>query len=80
MDYDADSDSVDEFSSGDEAPLSFLDFDEAEPDDPEREADLEEDGEEAEEEGDDQEEDEDPPVSSSSGQGPIVEVAGTPAW
>ena len=86
VDYDADSDSVEEFSSGDEAPMDFLDFDESEfPEDPQGEAALEaaaeEEGEETEEEGDEDEEDEDdPPVASSSGQGPIIEVAGMPSW
>ncbi len=84
MDYDADSDSVEEFSSGDEAPMDFLDFDESEfPEDPQSEAVLEAEleGEETEEGGDENEEDEDdPPVASSSGQGPIVEIAGMPSW
>ena len=86
MDYDADSDSVEEFSSGDEAPMDFLDFDESEfPEDPQSEAALEEElaeeGEETEEEGDEEEEEEDDsPVASSSGQGPIVEIVGMPSW
>ena len=82
VDYDADSDSVDEFSSGDEAPMDFLDFDEIEPEDPQTGADLEEGIEETGEEADDEDEedDEEPSVASSSGQGPIIEVAGMPSW
>ena len=83
VDYDADSDSVDEFSSGDEAPMDFLDFDEAIPEDPQREADLEEGIQDTEEGAEDEvedEEDDEPSVTSSSGQGPIIEVAGMPSW
>ena len=80
LDYDADSDSIDEFSSGDEAPMDFLDFDETEPEDPVRGADVGEETGETDEEGDDLEEGEDAPIASSSGQGPIIEIAGRPSW
>ena len=74
--------------------MDFLDFDESEsPEDSQSEAVLEaeagEEAEETEEEGndedeedddEDEEDDDDPPVASSSGQGPIIEIAGMPSW
>ena len=75
MDYDADSDSMDEFSSGDEAPASFLGYDS---EDQSREA-ATQDG-QAEEEESELEEDEDPPIASTSGEGPFIDIAGMPSW
>lgn len=86
VDYDADSDSVDEFSSGSDGnPMDFLDFDadeqgtEAEP---EAEGGAAEGEEEEEEEDfdDDDDDDDEPPVASTSAAGPTIEVAGMPSW
>jgi len=75
VDYDADSDSMDDFSSGDDAPLDFLEFD-ADGLDLEAEAEAEAEPEEEEniEDGDD------PLVASTSGEGPVIEMAGMPPW
>ena len=73
MDYDADSDSMDDFSSGDDAPLDFLEFD-ADGLDPGAEAEAEPEEEENIEDGDDS------LVASTSGEGPVIEMAGMPSW
>ena len=75
MDYDADSDSMDESSSGDEAPANFLSYDS---EDQGVEAATQEG--EADEEGSELDEEEDPPIASTSGEGPFIEVAGMPSW
>ena len=77
VDYDADSDSVDEFSSGDDAPLDFLDFDaeDTESQDTEIEAAKEEDV-----RAEDDLDDEESPIASTSGDGPMIEFAGIPSW
>ena len=66
---------MDEFSSGDEAPASFSDFDS---ENEGVEAATEEG--EADEEENELDEEEDPPIASTSGEGPFIEVAGMPSW
>lgn len=75
VDYDADSDSMDEFSSGDEAPASFSGYDS---EDQGVEA-VTQEGEEDEKESE-LDEEEEPPIASTSGEGPFIEVAGMPSW
>ncbi|CAK0786450.1 hypothetical protein CVIRNUC_009663 [Coccomyxa viridis] len=75
VDYDADSDSMDEFSSGDEAPASFSGYDS---EDQGVEA-VTQEG-EADEKESELDEEEEPPIASTSGEGPFIEVAGMPSW
>ena len=77
MDYDADSDSMDDFSSGDDGPLDFSEFD-ADGLDLEAEAEAEAEAEPEEEEN--IEDGEDSLVASTSGEGPVIEMAGMPSW
>lgn len=77
VDYDADSDSIDEFSSGDEAPLDFLDLDAEDTDSQDTEFEAAEDKDDSVE---DDLDDEEPPIASTSGDGPTIEFAGIPSW